>query len=180
MIGELDHIYYWVRDMDAAVAFYRDVLGLSLIRRDGDEWAEFDAGPVRLALHGVEGRGHGSVTAVFRVDDLDGASIALREVHRRPRRGGRGSRFATVRDPDGNGAADRVRAVTAETCPRCGQPLPRDANFCPNCGAPVAVPAVSERRVVTVVFADLAGSTELAAGLDPSGSATCSRRSTAW
>ena len=57
MIGELDHIYYWVRDMDAAVAFYRDVLGLSLIRRDGDEWAEFDAGPVRLALHGVEGRG---------------------------------------------------------------------------------------------------------------------------
>ena len=53
--------------------------------------------------------------------------------------------------------------MTAETCPRCGQPLPRDANFCPNCGAPVAVPVVSERRVVTVVFADLAGSTELAA-----------------
>ena len=106
MIGELDHIYYWVRDMDAAVAFYRDVLGLSLIRRDGDEWAEFDAGPVRLALHGVEGRGHGSGTAVFRVDDLDGASIALRD------RGARidahvgevegFARFATVRDPDGN------------------------------------------------------------------------------
>ena len=57
--------------------------------------------------------------------------------------------------------------MTAETCPRCGQPLPRDANFCPNCGAPVAVPVVSERRVVAVVFADLAGSTELAAGLDP-------------
>ena len=34
------------------MAFYRDVLGLPLIRRDGDEWAEFDAGPIRVALHG--------------------------------------------------------------------------------------------------------------------------------
>ncbi|MGZ8620345.1 MAG: zinc-ribbon domain-containing protein, partial [Actinomycetota bacterium] len=57
--------------------------------------------------------------------------------------------------------------MTADTCPRCGRPLPNGANFCPNCGAPVAVPAASERRVVTVVFADLAGSTELAAMLDP-------------
>ncbi len=30
MIGPLDHVYYWVRDMDAAVAFYGDVLGLTL------------------------------------------------------------------------------------------------------------------------------------------------------
>ena len=52
-------------------------------------------------------------------------------------------------------------------CPRCGHVLPAVANFCPNCGAPVAVPGASERRVVTVVFADLAGSTELAATLDP-------------
>lgn len=51
-------------------------------------------------------------------------------------------------------------------CPRCGEPLPDRANFCPNCGAPVSVPEASERRVVTVVFADLAGSTELASRLD--------------
>ena len=31
----LDHVYYWVTDMDRAVAFYRDVLGLPLVRRDG-------------------------------------------------------------------------------------------------------------------------------------------------
>jgi class 3 adenylate cyclase len=55
----------------------------------------------------------------------------------------------------------------AEPCPRCGQPLPPGANFCPNCGAPVSVPAAAERRVVTVVFVDLAGSTELARRLDP-------------
>jgi class 3 adenylate cyclase/tetratricopeptide (TPR) repeat protein len=56
--------------------------------------------------------------------------------------------------------------VSAERCPRCGEPLPAGANFCPNCGAPVAVAAASERRLVTVVFVDMAGSTELAARLD--------------
>jgi class 3 adenylate cyclase/tetratricopeptide (TPR) repeat protein len=57
--------------------------------------------------------------------------------------------------------------TTPEVCPRCGHPLPEGANFCPNCGSPVGLPLASERRVVTVVFADLAGSTELAANLDP-------------
>ncbi|HSH33809.1 MAG TPA: AAA family ATPase, partial [Actinomycetota bacterium] len=57
--------------------------------------------------------------------------------------------------------------MSTEPCPRCGAPLPPGANFCPNCGAPVGVAPASERRVVTVVFVDLAGSTELAARLDP-------------
>ena len=61
----------------------------------------------------------------------------------------------------------RPEMHSTEDCPRCGHPLPEGANFCPNCGAPVGVPVASERRVVTVVFADLAGSTELAAHLDP-------------
>jgi class 3 adenylate cyclase/tetratricopeptide (TPR) repeat protein len=56
--------------------------------------------------------------------------------------------------------------VAAERCPRCGRPLPAGANFCPNCGAPVSVPEASERRLVTVVFVDMAGSTELAAQVD--------------
>jgi class 3 adenylate cyclase/tetratricopeptide (TPR) repeat protein len=56
--------------------------------------------------------------------------------------------------------------VSTESCPRCGEPLPAGANFCPNCGVPVGAPDVSERRLVTIVFADLAGSTELAAHLD--------------
>ena len=53
------------------------------------------------------------------------------------------------------------------TCPRCGEPLPPGAKFCPNCGAPVAISPASERRLVTVVFIDLVGSTELASRLDP-------------
>ncbi|HEY7666996.1 MAG TPA: AAA family ATPase [Actinomycetota bacterium] len=57
--------------------------------------------------------------------------------------------------------------MSQATCPRCGEPLPPDAKFCPNCGAPVSVPLASERRIVTVVFVDLADSTGLAARLDP-------------
>ena len=56
--------------------------------------------------------------------------------------------------------------MSADVCPRCGEPLPAGANFCPNCGAPVSIPAAAERRIVTVVFVDLAGSTQLASRLD--------------
>jgi len=53
------------------------------------------------------------------------------------------------------------------TCARCGEPLPADARFCPNCGAPVAALSTEERKVVTVMFADLVGSTKLSTRLDP-------------
>jgi class 3 adenylate cyclase/tetratricopeptide (TPR) repeat protein len=56
---------------------------------------------------------------------------------------------------------------TERTCERCGAPLPAGSRFCPNCGAPVRPEGGEERKVVTVLFADLAGSTELASRLDP-------------
>jgi class 3 adenylate cyclase/tetratricopeptide (TPR) repeat protein len=50
----------------------------------------------------------------------------------------------------------------------CGHPLPDDARFCPNCGAVVAtVLGTEERKMVTVLFADLVDSTGLAQALDP-------------
>jgi catechol 2,3-dioxygenase-like lactoylglutathione lyase family enzyme len=104
----LDHVYYWVKDMERAVAFYRDVVGLPLIRRTGDEWAEFDAGAARLALHGAV-HGHapppGGATAVFLVDDLDDARAALtaRGVTFGHEGGVEGyARFLAFADPDGN------------------------------------------------------------------------------
>jgi class 3 adenylate cyclase/tetratricopeptide (TPR) repeat protein len=52
------------------------------------------------------------------------------------------------------------------TCIRCGEPLPDGAKFCPNCGFPVGSPLLEERKIVTVVFADLVGSTRLSAQID--------------
>jgi class 3 adenylate cyclase/tetratricopeptide (TPR) repeat protein len=53
-------------------------------------------------------------------------------------------------------------------CQVCGEPLPEGASFCPNCGAPVGSPlATEERKMVTVLFADLVDSTGLARRVDP-------------
>ncbi|MGB0112488.1 MAG: adenylate/guanylate cyclase domain-containing protein, partial [Ilumatobacteraceae bacterium] len=52
-------------------------------------------------------------------------------------------------------------------CASCRHPLPDGARFCPNCGHEVMVVAAEERRVVTVVFADLVGYTALSEHLDP-------------
>src|SRR5207302_4757089 len=60
------------------------------------------------------------------------------------------------------------------TCPACGATSPASFRFCGNCASPLtpeAAPVVEveleERKVVTVLFADLAASTELATRLDP-------------
>jgi len=53
-------------------------------------------------------------------------------------------------------------------CQVCGQPLPEGARFCPNCGALVArLLGTEERKMVTILFADLVDSTGLAQSLDP-------------
>ncbi|MGH2740406.1 MAG: VOC family protein [Actinomycetota bacterium] len=105
----LDHVYYWVSDMDRAVKFYRDIVGFRLIRQDGRSWAEFDSGEVRFALHGaIDGRQAepGGATAVFRVQDLDATRSSLEangvafEQHVGEVEGY--ARFATFLDPDGN------------------------------------------------------------------------------
>ena len=66
-------------------------------------------------------------------------------------------------------------APTFQLCAVCGAESPAGASFCSACGAglrdgarrgePVA--AADERRVVTILFADLAGSTALGEQLDP-------------
>ena len=54
-------------------------------------------------------------------------------------------------------------------CAMCAHPVPSGARFCPSCGSPVDArrTALEERRVVTVLFADLVGYTALAEHLDP-------------
>ena len=55
-------------------------------------------------------------------------------------------------------------------CPTCGRELEGDFVFCPYCGAALATapaPAHEQRKVVTVLFCDVTGSTELGEQLDP-------------
>ena len=107
-IGPIDHVWVWTRDMDAAVSFYGDVLGLPLVQRFGNEWSEFDAGAIRIGSHGagdVAEVPHAG-TIVFRVEDLDAARLALGErgVVFDPHEGevpGVG-RYVSFADPDGN------------------------------------------------------------------------------
>ncbi len=51
-------------------------------------------------------------------------------------------------------------------CPSCGAEADDGARFCSRCGTALAV-APGERKLATMVFADLVGSTRLAASLDP-------------
>ena len=108
ILGPIDHVWFWVADMDRAIAFYKDTLGLELLRRHGDEWAELEGKSLRLALHGAgndrelpEGG-----ALVFEVDDLDEAKFALElkgvrfDAHLGEVEGR--ARFASFTDPDGN------------------------------------------------------------------------------
>ncbi len=54
-------------------------------------------------------------------------------------------------------------------CPRCGVDAPSGARFCGRCGAALApvAPSPEERKLVTVLFADVVGSTHLSGVLDP-------------
>ena len=107
MLERIERVWFWVADMDRALAFYTDALGLRLLHRHGDEWAELGGGPIRLALHGgtSETRREGG-TVVFEVDDLDAARFAMqmRGVVFDERVGEVDgmARFASFSDPDGN------------------------------------------------------------------------------
>ena len=52
-------------------------------------------------------------------------------------------------------------------CPSCAAPYPDGARFCPNCGHDLGRTRGEERRVVTVLFADLVGFTGQAERMDP-------------
>jgi class 3 adenylate cyclase/tetratricopeptide (TPR) repeat protein len=61
----------------------------------------------------------------------------------------------------------RCGSSLGEACPRCGADRPADARFCPSCGLELSPAAAGEeRKLVTILFADVTGSTELGERLD--------------
>ena len=102
-----------VRDFDGAVAWYRDVLGLSVLWLEPDEFCSLAApggGPV-LALatdhrDRIPERPGVGWTPTFVVDDFDATVAALREqrvVFDAEEEGAdEGYRLVRVRDPEGN------------------------------------------------------------------------------
>ena len=102
-IERLGNVFYRVRDMDAAVAFYAQVLGLPLKFRDGDNWAAFDVGGVTLALEGGSAAG-GGATVSLRVQGLDEVIATLRQAGATVSDATQGAheRRAELTDPSGN------------------------------------------------------------------------------
>ena len=100
-----DFVLFHVSDLQRAITFYRDVLGLSLdFYKDEWQWAEFDAGNVTLTLSGGWPSGGGGVIALA-VPDLEVASREVQENGipvRRPLHELATCWHLEILDPDGN------------------------------------------------------------------------------
>jgi len=103
---KLQNVYQVTRDMDRALGFYRDVLGMTLKFRDAGKWSQLQAAGSNVALSSPEEAAAGATgtVMVLEVEDLDEAReqleaagtsvVELREVTH--------GRTLTCRDPDGN------------------------------------------------------------------------------
>ncbi len=95
-----------VSDLDKAVSFYSERLGLEQIQRDGD-WAQLDANGLHIGLNASEDpSGDGGAVIAFQPrGDLESAAQELRdagveisgEISEHP-----WGRIVTFEDPDGN------------------------------------------------------------------------------
>jgi len=100
----LNYAIKFVSDMDSAVAFYRDALGLQP-SFESPFWSEFDTGETRLALHPASDENPaGSVQLGLGTDDLDRfhhEAEANGITFTSPPKDVHGTRIARFRDPDG-------------------------------------------------------------------------------
>lgn len=79
-LGAIGQIALTVADLDRAVAFYRDALGMRFLFAAPPQLAFFDAGGVRLMLSAPEGGAAataGDTVLYFRVADIDEAYADL-------------------------------------------------------------------------------------------------------
>jgi len=104
MTTALTYVIKYVDDMEGAVRFHVDSLGLKL-RFQSPEWSEFETGSTTLALH-VASSDHprGACELGFRVGDVDRfyaeqVAAGCKEIE--PPADLHGQRIAKLRGPDG-------------------------------------------------------------------------------
>lgn len=107
-VEKVKYTYLIVDDMNAAVAFYRDGLGLRLKFQDGERWSEFDAGngtTIALSSKAESGLGVAGPVVVFQVSDAKALAASLEargaEILARRNMGDHGS-LTAIREPSGN------------------------------------------------------------------------------
>lgn len=110
--AEIGQIAITVSDVDRALAFYRDVLGLEFLFAPAAELAFLAAGPVRIMLSTPQGGGRIGANSIlyFRVDQVEARYLRMLELgataERPPQLAARMPDhelwIGFVRDPDGN------------------------------------------------------------------------------
>ena len=72
----VDVVFYQVCSMDRAIEFYSGVLGLEVLRREGNDWTELQAGETVIALSGeLATRPHqGGATVILSTDDVEAST----------------------------------------------------------------------------------------------------------
>ena len=99
---KFDAVFYYVSDLDRAVRFYEDILGLKLKSRDFVARFEID-GVLFELVPGAPG-GQGNARLCLAVDDLAAAlrDLEAKGVHTSPAERKSNGLLATFHDPDGN------------------------------------------------------------------------------
>lgn len=109
LVADIHHVSLNVSDVDRSLAFYRDVVGMTVLPRPdfpfGGAWLDAGGGRQVHLIEATVPADHGQHVA-FRVDDLDLVIGALRavgvEVPDARRVGDTSIRQTFVLDPDGN------------------------------------------------------------------------------
>ena len=129
MLGAIDHTGIAVAEIDSALPFYLDTLGLELVHREtiidqGVEAALLDVGDAHIELIAplgpetavarfIANRGTGLHHVAYRVDDIDGtlagmSAAGVRLIDERPRIGIRGSRVAFLHPSASGGVLTEI------------------------------------------------------------------------
>jgi predicted enzyme related to lactoylglutathione lyase len=104
-VTKIGNVLYGADDVAAAVAFYRDGLGLAVKFQDGGRFAALDGGGTTFAIAGPDEQIVAGPAVSFKVDDVAVATKRLTaagaELVRSPENGPHEIR-AVLRDPAGN------------------------------------------------------------------------------